>query len=72
MTATTASADSVFNDADALVVSASTRGCTAKLMQRIGHPTDAWHDDDSTDRDGVDRLGRELAQLAAAADSARS
>jgi menaquinone-dependent protoporphyrinogen IX oxidase len=32
------------------------------LMKRMGHPTDASHDYDYTDWEGVDRLGRELAQ----------
>jgi len=31
-------------------------------MKKIGHPTDASHDYDYTDWDGVDRLGRELAR----------
>jgi menaquinone-dependent protoporphyrinogen oxidase len=42
-----------------------TRGLMRLLMKRMGHPTDACHDYDYTDWDGVDRLGRELAALAA-------
>ena len=34
------------------------------LMKRMGHPTDASHDYDYTDWDGVDRLGHEIAGMA--------
>ena len=34
------------------------------MMRRMGHPTDAPHDYDYTDWDGVDRFGREVAALA--------
>jgi menaquinone-dependent protoporphyrinogen oxidase len=42
-----------------------TRAIMRLLMKRMGHPTDASHDYDYTDWDGVDRLGRELAALVA-------
>ena len=42
-----------------------TRQLMRLLMKRMGHPTDASHDYDYTDWDGVDRLGSELAELAA-------
>jgi menaquinone-dependent protoporphyrinogen oxidase len=45
---------------------AFTRQLMRLLMKRMGHPTDASHDYDYTDWDGVDRLGHEIAQLAAA------
>lgn len=38
-----------------------TRQVMRMLMKKMGHPTDASHDYDYTDWDGVDRLGRELA-----------
>jgi hypothetical protein len=38
----------------------------------MGHPTDASHDYDHTDRDVVDRLGHELAELATSSAAARS
>ncbi|HEV7808590.1 MAG TPA: flavodoxin domain-containing protein [Solirubrobacteraceae bacterium] len=41
-----------------------TRQLMRLLMKRMGHPTDASHDYDYTDWDGVDRLGHELAQVA--------
>lgn len=34
------------------------------LMRRGGHPTDTSHDYDYTDWDALDRLGRELAEMA--------
>jgi menaquinone-dependent protoporphyrinogen oxidase len=48
-----------------------TRQLMRLLMKRMGHPTDASHDYDYTDWDGVDHLGRELAAMAAPASSAR-
>jgi len=42
----------------------STRQLMRLMMRRIGHPTDASHDYDYTDWDGVDRFGREVAALA--------
>ena len=42
-----------------------TRQVMRMLMKKMGHPTDASHDYDYTDWDGVDRLGRELAASAA-------
>jgi menaquinone-dependent protoporphyrinogen oxidase len=47
-----------------------TRQLMRLLMKRMGHPTDASHDYDYTDWDAVDRLGREIAQLARAAATA--
>ena len=44
-----------------------TRQLMRLLMKKMGHATDVSHDHDYTDWDGVDRLGRELAQMAAAA-----
>jgi menaquinone-dependent protoporphyrinogen oxidase len=41
-----------------------TRQLMRLLMKRMGHPTDASHDYDYTDWDAVDRLGREIAELA--------
>jgi menaquinone-dependent protoporphyrinogen oxidase len=41
-----------------------TRQLMRLLMKRMGHPTDASHDYDYTDWDGLDELGREIAQLA--------
>lgn len=41
-----------------------TRQLMRLLMKRMGRPTDASHDYDYTDWNGVDRLGHELAQLA--------
>lgn len=41
-----------------------TRQLMRLLMKRMGHPTDASHDYDYTDWDGVDRLGHELAAMA--------
>lgn len=40
-----------------------TRQLMRLLMKRMGHPTDASHDYDYTDWDGVDRLGGELAAM---------
>ena len=40
-----------------------TRQLMRLLMKRMGHPTDASQDYDYTDWDGVDALGREIAQL---------
>lgn len=37
-----------------------TRQVMRMLMKKMGHPTDASHDYDYTDWDGLDRLGREL------------
>lgn len=37
------------------------------LMKRMGHPTDASHDDDYADWDGIERLGEELAESVKAA-----
>ena len=42
-----------------------TRQLMRLLMKRMGHPTDASHDYDYTDWDAVDRLGGEIAALAA-------
>ena len=42
------------------------------LMKRMGHPTDASQDYDYTDWDAVDRLGHEIAELAAAPAGARA
>lgn len=39
-----------------------TRQVMRMLMKKMGHPTDASHDYDYTDWDGVERLGHELAQ----------
>jgi menaquinone-dependent protoporphyrinogen oxidase len=47
-----------------------TRQLMRLLMRRWGHPTDASQDYDYTDWDAVDRLGRELAELARAPVSA--
>jgi len=41
-----------------------TRQLMRLMMRRMGHPTDASHDYDYTDWDGVDRFGREVAALA--------
>ncbi len=41
-----------------------TRQIMRLLMKRMGHPTDASHDYDYTDWDGVDRLGHEIAGMA--------
>ena len=41
-----------------------TRQLMRLLMKRMGHETDASHDYDYTDWDAVDRLGREIAELA--------
>ena len=41
-----------------------TRQAMRLLMKKMGHPSDASHDYDYTDWDGVDRLGHELAALA--------
>ena len=49
---------------------AFTRQLMRLLMKRMGHPTDASQDYDYTDWDGVDRLGRELAAMAASATAA--
>lgn len=38
-----------------------TRQVMRMLMKKMGHPTDASHDYDYTDWEGVDRLGHELA-----------
>lgn len=38
-----------------------TRQLMRLLMKRMGHPTDASHDYDYTDWEGVDRLGRQIA-----------
>ena len=43
-----------------------TRQLMRLLMKHMGHPTDASHDYDYTDWDGVGRLGRELAAMPAA------
>lgn len=48
-----------------------TRQLMRLLMKRMGHPTDASHDYDYTDWDGLDRLGRELAAMTASATAAR-
>jgi menaquinone-dependent protoporphyrinogen oxidase len=45
----------------------ATRQIMRLLMKRMGHPTDASHDYDYTDWDAVDRLGGEIAELAAGA-----
>jgi menaquinone-dependent protoporphyrinogen oxidase len=42
-----------------------TRQLMRLLMKHMGHPTDASHDYDYTDWEGVDRLGRELARRCA-------
>jgi menaquinone-dependent protoporphyrinogen IX oxidase len=42
-----------------------TRQLMRLLMKRMGHDTDASHDHDYTDWNAVDRLGREIAALAA-------
>lgn len=47
-----------------------TRQVMRLLMKKMGHPTDTSHDYDYTDWDGVDRLGRELAESVKAAHSA--
>jgi menaquinone-dependent protoporphyrinogen oxidase len=44
-----------------------TRQLMRLLMRRMGHPTDGSRDYDYTDWDAVDRLGREVAKLAAGA-----
>ena len=49
---------------------AFTRQLMRLLMKRMGHPTDVSHDYDYTDWDGVLRLGRELAAMAASATAA--
>lgn len=49
-----------------------TRQLMRLLMKRMGHETDASHDYDYTDWDAVDRLGREIAQLAGSPTAARS
>lgn len=59
MTEYSASSDHVFKDGDVLVVYASTHGHTARIVTRL---SDTSHDYDYTDWDGVDRLGRELAE----------
>jgi menaquinone-dependent protoporphyrinogen oxidase len=43
-----------------------TRQLMRLMMKRVGQPTDASKDYDFTDWEAVDRLGREIAQLAAA------
>jgi menaquinone-dependent protoporphyrinogen oxidase len=48
-----------------------TRQLMRLLMKRMGHPTDASHDYDYTDWDSVDRLGREVAELAESPVAAR-
>jgi hypothetical protein len=45
-----------------------TRQVMRMRMQRVGHPTEASHDDDYTDWDGVGRPGRVLAQSVRASD----
>jgi len=47
-----------------------TRQVMRMLMKKMGHPTDASHDYDYTDWEGVDRLGRELAADVAAGQAA--
>jgi menaquinone-dependent protoporphyrinogen oxidase len=49
-----------------------TRQLMRLLMKRMGHPTDASHDYDYTDWAAVDRLGLELADLAAATAGVRA
>jgi menaquinone-dependent protoporphyrinogen oxidase len=44
-----------------------TRQLMRLLMRRMGHPTDVSRDYDYTDWDAVDRVGRELATMAAPA-----
>jgi menaquinone-dependent protoporphyrinogen oxidase len=44
-----------------------TRQAMRMLMHHWGHPSDASHDYDYTDWDGLDRLGRELAATAGVA-----
>ncbi len=44
-----------------------TRQLMRLLMRKMGHPTDASQDYDYTDWDAVDRLGRDVAELARAA-----
>ena len=41
-----------------------TRQLMRLLMRKMGHPTDASQDYDYTDWDGVDVIGREIAELA--------
>lgn len=48
-----------------------TRAMIRLLMKRGGHPTDTSRDYDYTDWEAVDRLGRELASLGAAAGAGR-
>lgn len=43
-----------------------TRQAMRMLMHKMGHPTDASHDHDYTDWDGLDVLGAELAAMAVA------
>lgn len=47
-----------------------TRQLMRLLMRKMGHPTDASRDYDYTDWDAVDQLGRDVAELAAAAATA--
>ena len=47
-----------------------TRQIMRMLMKKMGHPTDASHDHDYTDWDGVDHLGHELAATVRAAHGA--
>jgi len=42
----------------------ATRQLMRLLMKRMGHPTDASHDHDYTDWEGVDEIGREIVALA--------